>query len=202
MELDVLRDSAELPADDEDPAGREQSAERRNRAFPALVVDEVEHDADRVDDLELPVQAEAGVADVRLHDRHAGSVGVPFLERPHRRLRDLDPDGLLRAEDVEVEVDPVPGARAHVQHAERVGQRAPCQALDDRVLDGVVVEAAGERAAVGRDRVSVRERRRRGPVPGLEEALGVVGNLVPADALRIDVVLDERWAEDLAGGAS
>jgi len=200
VELDILRDVPELPADDQDAAGREPPAERRHGAFPAVVVDDVEHHADRVDDLELTVQREAGVADVRLHDRHARDVGVPPLERSDGRLRDLEPDDLLRAEDLEVEVDPMPGARAHVEHAERARDPAPCEALDDRVLDGVVVEAGGERAPFRRNRVRVRERRRRGPMPGLEEALRVIGNLVPADPFRVDVVLDELRAEDSADG--
>jgi len=37
-------------------------------------------------------------------------------------------------------------------------------------------------------------------MPGLEEALRVIGNLVPADPFRVDVVLDELRAEDSADG--
>ena len=194
--------SPKCPPTTRTPPGASRLAERRHRAFPAVVVDDVEHDPDRVHDLELSVQREARITDVRLHDRHAGNVGVPLFERADGRLRDLDPDRLFRAEDLEVEVDPVPGARAHVQHARRVREIASGQALDDRVLDGVVVEAAGERAPFGRDRVRVRERFRRGAVPGLEEALRVIGNLVPAHPFRVDVVLDELRAEHSAGGPS
>ena len=101
MELDVLRDEPEVPTDDENAAGREprpsaatarsqrSSSTMWNMTPIALTISN------------SPSSAKSGITDVRLDDRHAGNVGVPLFERADGRLRDLDPDRLFRAEDLE-----------------------------------------------------------------------------------------------------
>lgn len=196
MELDVLRHEPELATDDERPTRTEVPSEPCDGPLPGLVLDDVEHDADRVHEVELALEREARIGDVRLHDRDAGLVRVTLLERPDGRLRDLQADDFAGAEDLQVEVDPVSCARPDVEDAKRRGKRARGEARDDRVLDRVVVEARGRGAPPGRDRLRIREGVGRGPVPGLEEPLRVVGSVLAPDASRLDVVLDELRPED------